>query len=149
MRGGHSGVDILDTRGNALIELIKIITERDDILGICEVCGGDADNAIPRSAYALIMGEKNNSNLQSWLDERTHQLRDTTDTPTLSIMLGEIDADVDLYDKHILEKFSLLGSGVQIWSDDRQTPLSSWNLGKMQLSQGNLTWCHFIRTNIV
>jgi di/tripeptidase len=37
MRGGHSGVDILDTRGNALVELTKIITERDDIIGIAEI----------------------------------------------------------------------------------------------------------------
>lgn len=55
MRGGHSGVDIDENRGNALIELAKILTEREDIEGIGELLGGDADNAIPRSAHAKIL----------------------------------------------------------------------------------------------
>lgn len=67
MQGGHSGVDILDTRGNALIELAKILSERDNIVGISEIYGGDADNAIPRSGRATILFNGDNEEFDAFL----------------------------------------------------------------------------------
>lgn len=149
MRGGHSGVDIKDARGNALVELAKIITEKDEIVGIAEVHGGDADNAIPRSARAIIQVNGNGVELENWVKEKTTYLREKTKTETLNILLEKVEHLWDFYEKSIFAEFTTLGSGVQIWSDDTNTPLSSWNLGKMKLVEGSLTWCYFLRTNIV
>lgn len=149
MQGGHSGVDILDTRWNALVELAKIMSERSEIVGIAEIRWGDADNAIPRSAYATIQIEWDISSLQTWLIERTTHLREVTHTATINIILESTEYTWELYEKGIIEKIATLGSGVQIWSEDHRTPLSSWNLGKMKLLEGKLTWCYFLRTNIV
>ncbi len=66
MRGGHSGVEIVENRGNALVELAKIITEREDIEGIGELLGGDADNAIPRSAHAKVLFTGVREELDTW-----------------------------------------------------------------------------------
>lgn len=85
MQGGHSGVDITDTRGNALIELAKIITERDDIVGIAEIHGGDADNAIPRSGKATILFSGRKEVLGTFLLERTKELQKKTNTPNITI----------------------------------------------------------------
>ena len=86
---------------------------------------------------------------QKWLTEKTTILRDITKTPSITLTLEPIEHTGNFYDKNILEKFATLGSGVQIWSNDKTTPLSSWNLGKIKLEDGVLSWCYFLRTNIV
>ncbi|HHH84898.1 MAG TPA: aminoacyl-histidine dipeptidase, partial [Firmicutes bacterium] len=59
LEGGHSGMDINKGRGNAnkiLAEIIEIIlTER---IGLLELSGGSAHNAIPREASCLLAVEK-------------------------------------------------------------------------------------------
>lgn len=149
MRGWHSGVDILDSRGNALIELSRILTERDDIVGVGEIHGGDADNAIPRSGKATILFSGKKEVLDTFLLERTKELQTKTNTPHIQITAEKKEYAWDFYEKSILGKIATLGSGVQIWAEDSITPLSSWNLGKMKLTDGMLTWCYFLRTNIV
>jgi len=56
LRGGHSGVDIHEQRGNAVKLLTRMLWKlRDDYkLYLTEIKGGDKHNAIPREAYAKI-----------------------------------------------------------------------------------------------
>jgi dipeptidase D len=56
LRGGHSGVDIDKSRGNAIKLLARLLNEMDDqfSLGLASVTGGDRDNAIPREATAVV-----------------------------------------------------------------------------------------------
>jgi len=60
LRGGHSGVDILEQRGNAVKLLTRMLwkAKKDYNLHITEINGGDKHNAIPREAYAKISVEK-------------------------------------------------------------------------------------------
>ncbi len=147
MRGGHSGVDIDENRGNALIELAKILTEREDIEGIGELLGGDADNAIPRSAHAKILFQWDRDELHNWAQEKTLEIQTRTDNTKVEITIEETVHDGEFHKKHILQAFVSLDSGVETWWDDN-IALSSWNLGKMKLVDGTLQWCYFIRTNI-
>ena len=64
LRGGHSGVDIHEQRGNAIKLLIRMLwkTCEDYHFYISEIKGGDKHNAIPREAYAKIMIEKSEKN---------------------------------------------------------------------------------------
>ncbi len=55
--GGHSGIEIDKGRINANKFIASILKEIPDIL-LCEIHGGNADNAIPREAYAIISSDK-------------------------------------------------------------------------------------------
>jgi dipeptidase D len=56
LRGGHSGVDIHEQRGNALKILARLLWKAGMkySLAIADIKGGDKHNAIPREAHALI-----------------------------------------------------------------------------------------------
>lgn len=53
--GGHSGGEINRGRENAIRLLVSVLSELGDIK-IAKISGGNADNAIPRSASATILG---------------------------------------------------------------------------------------------
>ena len=57
LKGGHSGVDIHQGRGNALRIMggvLQVLLDRLPI-EIAEINGGSAQNAIPREAAALVL----------------------------------------------------------------------------------------------
>lgn len=60
LRGGHSGVDIHEQRGNAVKLLTRMLWRaKDDYkFYITEIKGGDKHNAIPREAFAKISVDK-------------------------------------------------------------------------------------------
>lgn len=55
--GGHSGAEIDKGRGNANCLMARLLYELSDIagLGLAELSGGLADNAIPREAVAIVV----------------------------------------------------------------------------------------------
>jgi dipeptidase D len=59
LRGGHSGVDIHQGRGNALRILGEVLQSllADNLIDVAEISGGSAQNAIPREAFAVILTE--------------------------------------------------------------------------------------------
>lgn len=64
LRGGHSGVDIHEQRGNAIKILTRLLwkaSQKCDFF-IFDVKGGDKHNAIPREAYAKIAIETKHKN---------------------------------------------------------------------------------------
>ncbi len=64
LRGGHSGVDIHEQRGNAVKLLSRMlwkVTNDYDFL-IADLNGGDKHNAIPREAYANVSVKKSDKN---------------------------------------------------------------------------------------
>ena len=60
LRGGHSGVDIHEQRGNAVKLLARILwkTNNDFDFYVADIKGGDKHNAIPREAYAITTIDK-------------------------------------------------------------------------------------------
>ena len=64
LRGGHSGVDIHEQRGNAIKILTRLLwkTSQKFEFSIFDIKGGDKHNAIPREAHAKIAIDKNNKN---------------------------------------------------------------------------------------
>ncbi len=61
LRGGHSGVDIHEQRGNAVKILTRMLWKANENykFNITELKGGDKHNAIPREAYTKIVVDKN------------------------------------------------------------------------------------------
>ena len=61
LRGGHSGVDIHEQRGNAVKILTRMLWKAKDYnFKISDIKGGDKHNAIPREATAVIAINKSN-----------------------------------------------------------------------------------------
>lgn len=147
LMGGHSGIEIHEPRGNAIIELIKIINERDDIVGITDIKWGDADNAIPRSARAIVLYTGDEDELDTWLEKREKTLQKKYNNEDINLSAKIVDEDYEAhYQKDILIPLYKVGSGVQVY-DKNKSPLSSWNLGKLRLKEGKMKWAYFLRTN--
>jgi len=73
LRGGHSGVDIHDERGNAIKLLVRVLRELEEHLPLrlASLNGGTARNALPREASAVIAvpgtaAEKLAAELEKW-----------------------------------------------------------------------------------
>ncbi|KYK31830.1 MAG: aminoacyl-histidine dipeptidase [Thermoplasmatales archaeon SG8-52-3] len=64
LRGGHSGVDIHEQRGNAVKLLSRMLwkASNDYDFYVTEMKGGDKHNAIPREAYAKVSIKKADKN---------------------------------------------------------------------------------------
>ena len=58
LRGGHSGGDIHENRGNANKILARVLHRALDGLRLAEISGGSKRNVIPREASALVCGPK-------------------------------------------------------------------------------------------
>ena len=57
LRGGHSGGDIQENRGNAIKLLVRALLDASpDGLGLVSIDGGNLRNAIPREAAAVVAG---------------------------------------------------------------------------------------------
>ncbi|MBN1860043.1 MAG: aminoacyl-histidine dipeptidase [Candidatus Thermoplasmatota archaeon] len=65
LRGGHSGVDIHEQRGNAIKILTRLLwkASRKCDFSLFDIKGGDKHNAIPREAYAKLSINKKNKSL--------------------------------------------------------------------------------------
>jgi dipeptidase D len=64
LRGGHSGVDIHEQRGNAVKLLARLLWEASQKYEffLSDIKGGDKHNAIPREAYAKLLIDTKNKN---------------------------------------------------------------------------------------
>ncbi len=101
LRGGHSGIDIHEGRGNALKILNRLLYQVNNIVPI-EVArfhGGDKHNAIPREAFAHIVVDSHKvDDLKSWFATAVTQL-DTEFRPvehSIDISINPIDNTGDV-----------------------------------------------------
>jgi dipeptidase D len=78
LRGGHSGIDIHEGRGNAIKILNRLLYQVNKTipLEIIEMHGGDKHNAIPREVFAKIIVQASKTNeLQNWLKKAIEEIR--------------------------------------------------------------------------
>lgn len=96
--GGHSGVEIDKGRANACIVLGKVLAEISEKteIKVIELNGGEKDNAIARSAYAIVCAENT----------------------------AEVFAEAERQNKLFREKFSLTDSGIRITAEQAETKLA-------------------------
>ena len=76
LKGGHSGVNINEQRGNAIKILGRLLwnASQDHEFFITEIKGGDKHNAIPREAYAYVSIKKSDKN--AFADELKKEAKD-------------------------------------------------------------------------
>ncbi|UJF24953.1 aminoacyl-histidine dipeptidase [Suttonella sp. R2A3] len=77
LSGGHSGLNIIDQRGNATIILMRVIDELVEHyeIKLASAEGGNMRNAIPREAEAVLCGEIDESTLQAHIEAINKALR--------------------------------------------------------------------------
>jgi dipeptidase D len=110
LRGGHSGVDIHEERGNAIKLLVGVLH---DLAGampfrLASLHGGSARNALPREAFA-VLALPDTGGLDTWLAGQQAMLRER---------LSGVDDDVALFSEVIetTEARETLGAEEQfIW----------------------------------
>jgi len=78
LRGGHSGIDIHEGRGNAVKVLNRLLWQlsREVKLELVSFNGGDKHNAIPREAFAeIVVRKKDLGKTKSWLEKAIEEIR--------------------------------------------------------------------------
>jgi len=78
LRGGHSGIDIHEGRGNAVKILNRLLWQlsREVKLELVSFNGGDKHNAIPREAFAeIVVRKKDLGKTKSWLEKAIEEIR--------------------------------------------------------------------------
>lgn len=77
LRGGHSGVDIHEERGNAIKLLVGVLHDLAGVLPyrLAALNGGTARNALPREAFATL-ALPDAAGLEAWLERRQAALRE-------------------------------------------------------------------------
>ncbi len=78
LRGGHSGLDINEGRGNAVKILTRLLYQLDKDLPVEIVCmdGGDKHNAIPREAMAqIVCDDAKIDDIKNWFDKAMKDIR--------------------------------------------------------------------------
>ncbi len=152
LTGGHSASDISDGRGNA-IKLMGHILSALEKIGTSLVCGegGEADNAIPRAASAVLcIPEDKLARAQEIVEsygqgyKKTYRITD----PDLQISLHPESVEAaQTYSLHGIQMLVALRDGV--FARDLEHPprfaLSS-NLGVLRIEDGTLTVRSMIRS---
>ncbi len=98
MSGGHSGIDIIERRANAIKLLFRAIHEVCNITDarISTVAGGTARNAIPRDAEAILLipaNDADNAQASIAILERKLQAEYAKTDPNLTMTLSAADGD--------------------------------------------------------
>ena len=78
LRGGHSGIDIHEGRGNAIKILNRLLWQanREFDLSLVAFHGGNKRNAIPREAWAEVVApEESVSALKTWFDKKIDSIK--------------------------------------------------------------------------
>ena len=148
MSGGHSGVDIIEERANAiklLFRVIHLVSEKTDVR-ISSVSGGTARNAIPRDAEAILLipagdVEMVNSFFGQWERKLKSEYRKTD--PNLSFSLtpvsGEFKAVSASTTRAAIDTIFVYPDGVTAMSKDIAGLVeTSNNLATVRVENGKL-----------
>ena len=158
LKGGHSGGEIHKERGNAnslagrLLEAVSKVTK----IGICEMDGGLADNAIPREVVLRFIVSEKEDELEEAVRAFEKKLRTelSTKDPGVRIeMAKETDAAAYCLDSASCEKVKklllIMPNGIQAMSADMHGLVqTSLNNGIMKLGEKELNVITSVRSSV-
>lgn len=129
LRGGHSGVDAHEQRGNAIKVLTRLLWKASDTYDfkLADIKGGDKHNAIPRESYALLaIDKKHVDGFKSFIaTEAKHILEEIKPIdPGLKVDIKKAETISSVFDKksqhNVLHLLHALPHGVDKMSYDIQ-----------------------------
>jgi len=149
LRGGHSGVDIHEQRGNAIKILTRLLWKASQKFefSLFDIKGGDKHNAIPREAYAKLTIDKKNKNafvIVLKAEEKDIYEEIKPIDPNLKVDVGSCEPSKMVLDK--LSQTKLLNllhgfpHGVQQMNYDIKTLVNtSTNLATVSVKENTIT----------
>jgi len=149
LAGGHSGLDIILNRGNAIKLLVRALYDLTPLdASLCEMWGGDKHNAIPREAWATLVlpadsWDAARASVNKNLDDFR---REYPNEPNLLIALEDIDAPATTLfpESHNAVLNLLLGYPDGVLAMSREVPglvETSNNLASVKM-EGGFLQCH-------
>ena len=150
LTGGHSGVEIDKNRKNAIKAAAELASELGDIR-IVSLCGGNADNAIPKDAEIVFASQKSLDTLKRRAEDFKKELTETE--PCTNVSIERCDSDLlpasAECTKKILELLFVLPSGVIDMSRDIEGLVeTSLNLGIAECKGDTLSLCFSLRSSV-
>ena len=147
LRGGHSGVDIHEQRGNAIKILARFLWKamQNYELLVSDIRGGDKHNAIPREATAVVLvNEKDMSKFVSSLKNEAKDIANEIKTidPNFILKIEETKNPEEILDKEstfkLINLLYSLPHGVDKMSYDVPGLVeTSTNLAKISMEKNN------------
>ena len=149
LRGGHSGVDIHEQRGNAIKILTRLLWKASQKyeFSLFEIKGGDKHNAIPREAYAKLTIDKKNKN--AFVTELKAEEKDIYEEikpidPNFKVDVGSCEPSKMVLDKlsqtKLLNLLHGLPHGVHQMNYDIKTLVNtSTNLATVSVKENTIT----------
>ncbi|SUO96859.1 aminoacyl-histidine dipeptidase [Suttonella ornithocola] len=104
LKGGHSGIDIIRQRGNAIKILIRLLSTISDKVKISTLEGGNLRNAIPREADALFASEEDIQTLRNLIEKEAALIRH----------------GLPKEDRQFVVQIESVSQPVQIWTQETQ-----------------------------
>lgn len=155
LKGGHSGVEIDQGRGNANMLLGRILraVEKKTELRIGAVCGGQKDNAIPTDATALVAVKDTDaakSVCLSMQDVLREELRVTDPDVSVSVMPGTCELPMDLASTgRVICLLTCAPNGIQAMSADIPGLVqTSLNLGVLTSTEDQVMASFCVRSSL-
>lgn len=153
LKGGHSGLNIKDGRGNAIKLLGRLLNNLKTEYVLVEIFGGSKPNAIPREAYAVVGTndlEGLNKDIEKWMAIFNNEL---VQTDHLKIEVIEVEALDKAYTEdlkaRIIETLVMIPCGVQTMSFAIDGLVeSSLNIGVLYEKGNQLIFESAIRSSV-
>ena len=127
LKGGHSGLDIITGRGNAIKLMTRLLHELNYTFGIrlVSINGGSKHNAIPRECFSVIRAPKKFTSEAIAYVERYNKIVQSelsTVEPTLTVTAAETKSKSKVLDKttakHLIDSLYAVPNGVIKMSAD-------------------------------
>jgi len=157
LTGGHSGMEIIKQRGNAIKLLGRVLNRLNEDLKIRLVSfkGGSQANAIAREAFAVVsISEKNYPGALEILQEMETTFKNEYKVEEKAVKVEGTPAEaprmMSLKDSNFLIRYILtVPDGVQTMSKDLPGLVeSSLNLGVLEEQDGKFTFVHAVRSSV-
>jgi len=156
LKGGHSGLDIVLKRGNAIKILNRLLLNTNEKLGvlIAEFDGGNLRNAIPREAYAIaLVPEAEIATFKVYTKEiqNVHINTIATEDTGLTISLTEIALPEKMMSFDDIDKFTnaihdLPNGVIEMSKDMENTVETSTNLAVVRAKDGKIEFSSLQRS---
>jgi len=157
LKGGHSGMEIIKQRGNAVKLLGRTLNKLNNEVGINIVTlrGGAKHNAISREAYATIVFPKDKtSKVNEIMNEmdKVFKAENRVEDPNVKVQIKKSSGDKMMMSNstdNIIKYMVTVPDGIQRMSSDIQGLVeSSLNLGVLEDKNGKIEFTHAIRSSV-
>jgi len=122
LKGGHSGVEIIKQRANAIKVLARILDQCRNNITLAKISGGSKHNAIPSEAKAVVLAEDLNGTVRL-IESFEKQLKEEyrVEDSGLTVTAKEVDVE-EVYVKelsdNVIDFLMMTPDGVQYMSKD-------------------------------